>query len=112
MEKIDSNFAIIDSAKSISAQISKFAIIKTGGKQYKVKVGDVLKVEKLPPSIAKKEEKLQFEDIFAGKVVTVSRVAEGRFPKVRVLKFHPKKRYKKVFGTRQNFSQIKIEKIT
>ena len=82
-----------------------FAIIKTGGKQYKVKIGSVFKVEKLS------KENLEFKDILFGKTVTASLVSEGRFPKVRVLKFHPKKRYKRVLGHRQNFTQIKIEKI-
>lgn len=85
-----------------------FAVIKTGGKQYKVKVGDVLKVEK----ISSKDDKLSFEDILGGKKVTGTKVLDGKLPKVRVLKFHPKKRYKRVTGHRQAFSQIKIEKIS
>lgn len=85
----------------------KFAIIKTGGKQYKVKTGDTLKIEKLP----QKDGKLQFEDILFGKKVTAEVVLEGKWPKVRVLKFHPKKHYKRNVGHRQKFSQIKIEKI-
>ncbi|MFA6492973.1 MAG: 50S ribosomal protein L21 [Patescibacteria group bacterium] len=88
-----------------------FAIIKTGGKQYKVKVGDVLKVEKLTLDESSKENELKFDDILGGKVVTATRVLDGRLPKVRILKFRPKKRYKKVTGHRQSFSQIKIEKI-
>jgi len=90
--------------------IENIAIIKTGGKQYKVKVGDVLKVEKLPPKTGK-DNNLSFEDILSSKTVTASRVSEGRSPKVRILKFHAKKRYKRVTGHRQEFSQIKIEKI-
>ncbi|KKQ18119.1 MAG: 50S ribosomal protein L21 [Berkelbacteria bacterium GW2011_GWB1_38_5] len=86
-------------------EAEKFAVIKTGGKQYKVKAGDILKVEKLS------KENLEFKDILFGKTVTASLVTEGRLPKVRVLKFHPKKRYKRVLGHRQNFTQIKIEKI-
>jgi len=85
-----------------------FAVIKTGGKQYKVKTGDILKVEKLPEN---KEKSFTFKDILASKTVTASLVLAGRFPKVRILKFHPKKRYKRVNGHRQSFSQIKIEKI-
>lgn len=91
--------------------IENIAIIKTGGKQYKVKVGDVLKVEKLP-AVTGKDKSLSFEDILAGKTVTASRVSEGKLPKVRILKFHAKKRYKKVSGHKQEFSQIKILKIT
>lgn len=88
--------------------VENFGIIKTGGKQYKVKVGDVLRVEKL----SSKDKKLQFDDILSGKKVTAKVVAEGKMPKLRILKFHPKKRYKKVFGARQHFSQIKIMEIS
>ena len=88
-----------------------FAVIKTGGKQYKVKVGDVLKVEKLATDGSEKEKELKFDDILGGKVVVATRVLDGRFKKIRVLKFRAKKRYKKVSGHRQDFSQIKIEKI-
>lgn len=83
------------------------AVIKTGGKQYKVSEGDLLKVEKLPES----KEKLQFEDILGGKKVTASIISEGKAEKVRTIKFHSKKRYKRVIGHRQAFSQIKIESI-
>lgn len=109
-----------------------FAVIKTGGKQYKVKVGDILKIEKLscflPPTrsenrvkegdilkverISSNNKRLEFGDLLAGKKVTASIIGEGRRPKVRILKFHAKKRSKKVTGHRQKFDQIKIEKIT
>ena len=82
-----------------------FAIIKTGGKQYKVREGDVLKVEKIAG------KKLEFADIFAGKKVTATVIGEGKLSKVRILKFRPKKRYKRIKGHRQAYSEIQIEKI-
>ncbi|HLB95809.1 MAG TPA: 50S ribosomal protein L21 [Patescibacteria group bacterium] len=85
----------------------KFAIIKTGGKQYKVRQGERLKIEKL----VSKEGKVQFEDIFQGKKVSAKVLAEGKRPKVRVLKFRRRKRYKKVQGHRQLYTEIQIEKI-
>lgn len=93
---------------------NKFAIIKTGGKQYKVSVGDSLKVEKIRSSVGKRtsqKEKLQFEDVLSGGKVYASILSEGKARKVRVLKFKPKKRYKKVFGHRQPYTEIKIDKI-
>lgn len=87
----------------------EIAVIKTGGKQYKVKVGDILKVEKLPES---NKKQVEFSDILKGKKVLAERLLEGRGPKVRILKFHPKKRYKRVTGARQSFTQLKIEKIS
>jgi len=84
-----------------------FAIIKTGGKQYKVQEGETLKVEKLTAESGK----LEFDDILSGKKVTAEIVSEGKADKVRVLKFHAKKRYKRIKGHRQIFSEIKINKI-
>lgn len=86
---------------------NKFGIIKTGGKQYKVKVGDILKVEKLP----QEEGKVEFEDILNSRKVTATIKSQGRFPKVRILKFKPKKRYKRTMGHKQKYTQIEIEKI-
>jgi len=85
--------------------MAEIAVIKTGGKQYKVQVGDIIKVEKLS------EKKAEFTDLLNGKKVSTLIVGEGRHPKVRVLKFKPKKRYKRVNGHIQDFSLIKIESI-
>lgn len=81
------------------------AVIKTGGKQYKVREGDILKVEKIT------DKKLEFKDILNGKKVTALVVSEGKLSKVRILKFRAKKRYKRIKGHRQTYSQIKIKKI-
>lgn len=90
--------------------MSEIAIIKTGGKQYKVKVGDQLKVEKLDPP-AGGTEKLEFADILNGAKVTAEIVEQGKLPKVNVLKFHSKKRYQRTKGHRQAYTKIKIEAI-
>ena len=89
-----------------------FGIIKTGGKQYKVKVGDILKVEKLSQKNSPAGEKVEFEDILNGRKVIAKIQSQGRLPKVRILKFKPKKRYKKVMGHKQKYTQIEIEKIS
>lgn len=83
------------------------AVIKTGGKQYKVQMGDVIKIEK----IVSKDQTVEFSDILGNHKVKASIVAEGKQKKVRILKFHPKKRYRRVRGHRQSFTQIKIESI-
>jgi len=87
--------------------MSDIAVIKTGGKQYKVKEGDIIKVEKLPEG-----KKLEFADILNGKKVTASITSQEKSPKVIILKFRPKKNYKKTNGHRQTLSTIKIEKIS
>lgn len=83
--------------------MSDIAIIKTGGKQYKVSTGDTIKVEKLTG-----DKKLDFVDLLNGKKVTAEIVGEGKSKKVVVYKFKSKKRYQRTIGHRQNFSEIKI----
>ncbi len=83
-----------------------FAVIKTGAKQYKVEVGDIIKVEKLP-----EKETVEFEDILFGKKVKAKVISQGKLPKVRIFKFHRRKRYHRNIGHRQSYSEIKIESI-
>ena len=86
------------------------AVIKTGGKQYKVEEGDVLKVEKLS-DLSTDGKKLEFADILGGKKVSASIIGEGKREKIEVIKFHSKKRYQRAKGHRQAYSEIKIDKI-
>ena len=87
--------------------MSDFAIIKTGGKQYKVAVGDTIKVEKLS-----EEKKIEFTDLLFGKKVSAEIVDNGKLKKVIVFKQHPKKRYSRTNGHRQLFTEIKINAIS
>ena len=87
--------------------MSDFAVIKTGGKQYKVAVGDTVKVEKLAD-----EEKIEFVDLLFGKKVLAEVIGQGKRDKVIVFKQHPKKRYSRTNGHRQNFTEIKISAIS
>lgn len=89
--------------------MSDIAIIKTGGKQYKVKVGDTIKIEKIDPSADGK--KVEFDDILNNGKVTAEILEQGKSPKVEVLKFHAKKRYQRTKGHRQAYTKVKIEKI-
>jgi len=100
-----------------------FAVIKTGGKQYLVKEGELLKVELLEKNSG---DKIEFEPMLVisgdevkigkpavkGAKVTAEVLMDGKGEKVRVIKFHRKARFKKVYGHRQPFTEIKIEKIT
>jgi len=102
------------------------AVIKTGGKQYKVKEGGRLKVEKLP---ADKGGKIIFDQVLliagtdaknvkigaptiAGAKVEASVLAQGRAKKISVVKYKCKIRYHKKTGHRQAFTEVKIDKIT
>lgn len=104
--------------------MSKLAVIKTGGKQYLIKEGEILKVEKLPYEAGKNFE---FGEILlvvdddkvsigkprvAGAKVMASVLEQGRGKKIRVVHYKPKTREHKVYGHRQPFTKIKIEKIS
>lgn len=102
-----------------------FAIIKTGGKQYKVAEGDKVLVEKLA---RKAGEEIDFEQVLlvtngslenakigrplvVGAKVRAKVLAEGKGEKKIVFKYHSKTRYKKRKGHRQPFSKVEILKI-
>lgn len=99
------------------------AIIKTGGKQYKVAVGDKVKVEKLEGeagAVIKFEEVLFVGDekdvkigtpLVAGAIVEGTLVEQGRHKKVWGIKHKPKKRYKVKFGHKQTYTEVEITKI-
>lgn len=104
--------------------MSTFAVIKTGGKQYKVAEGQILKIEKLP---APEAQELVFDEVLmvsngdaakigqpkvAGAQVTAKVLKNGRARKIIILKYRPKKRYKKKQGHRQHFTEIQITKIS
>ena len=103
--------------------MTKIAVIKTGGKQYIAKSGDILKLEKLPKA---KDKEVIFNEILMvadGKSVklgqpkvkdakvTAKVLEQGRDKKVQVVKYKSKTRYHKVYGHRQPFTKVKIDKI-
>ena len=98
-----------------------YAIIATGGKQYKVSEGDVLKVEKLNAAegdsvtfdqvIAVSDNGLKVGADVANATVSATVVGEGKGKKVIVYKYKRKTGYHKKNGHRQAYTQVKIEKI-
>lgn len=87
---------------------SKIAVIKTGGKQYLVKKGDKIKIEKLENN---NKKIIIFDDILEGKKVSAKIISQGRSKKIIVFKYKAKKRYKKKAGHRQQYTEIEITKI-
>ncbi len=99
-----------------------YAIIATGGKQYKVSEGDVVRVEKLGVEAG---ESYTFDQVLAvsddglkignptveGATVEGTVVENGKAPKVIVYKFKPKKGYHRKHGHRQQYTAVKIDKI-
>lgn len=100
-----------------------YAIIATGGKQYKVEEGDVIKVEKLGLEagsevtfdqvllVGDKECQSWILQLLTGASVKATVVAEGKSKKVIVYRYKRKTGYHKKNGHRQPFTQVKIEKI-
>lgn len=100
-----------------------FAVIETGGKQYKVNEGDVIFIEKLN---AAEGETVVFDRVLAvsgdsgftagaptvaGAKVTGTVVKNGRGKKIYVMTYKPKKNQKRKIGHRQAYTKVQIEKI-
>lgn len=98
-----------------------YAIIATGGKQYKVSEGDVIKVERLDTEagnavtfdqvIAVKDNDLKVGEAVANATVTGTVMDQGKARKVIVYKYKRKSGYHKKNGHRQAYTQVKIDKI-
>ncbi len=100
-----------------------YAVIKTGGKQYKVEAGATLKVEKLVGDVGSKvviDKVLMIADgenttigapLIAGATVNATVVSHGRADKVMIFKFRRRKHYRKTQGHRQSFTEIQIGEI-
>jgi len=101
--------------------MSTYAIVRTGGKQYRVEQGQSLLVERLPASDGESValEPLLFVDgssvidgeDLAGVSVAARVVAHERGPKLRVVKFKPKRGYKRRTGHRQDLTRIEITEV-
>ena len=97
-----------------------YAVIRTGGKQYRVAPGDVVKIESV---VSEEDKTVEFSDVLAvsgeaGIVakpatakVTAEVLGEGRGEKILVFHLKRKKQYKKLQGHRQNFTEVRIKAI-
>lgn len=100
-----------------------YAIIETGGKQYKVREGDTLFIEMLPKEPG---ETVEIDNVLAvgeegqlkfgspgveGAKVTLKVVRHGKGKKIIIFKYKPKKNYRRKTGHRQPFSEVTVEKI-
>jgi large subunit ribosomal protein L21 len=97
-----------------------YAVIETGGKQYRVTPGDVVDVETLPFEVGSKIEitpiavftdQLRTGGDIGNVKVAATIVEQDRAKKIVVFKFKRKKQYKKTIGHRQNFTRLKVEDI-
>jgi large subunit ribosomal protein L21 len=100
-----------------------YAVIKTGGKQYKVEAGATLRVEKLVGEVGSKvviDKVLMLNDgtnttigapLVAGATVSATVLSHGRADKVMIFKFRRRKHYRKTQGHRQSFTEILINDV-
>jgi len=101
-----------------------YAVIKTGGKQYRVAAGEKLKIEQLPAEVGAEivlDQVLLVADgdnltmgrpLVTGASVQAKVLAQGRHDKVRIFKLRRRKHYQKHQGHRQNYTEIEITGIT
>ena len=101
-----------------------YAVIKTGGKQYRVSVGQKLKIEQIPADIG---QEITLDEVLStgsgesikigtptveGASVKATVLAQGRHDKIKVFKMRRRKGYRRTQGHRQNFTQIRIDAVT
>jgi large subunit ribosomal protein L21 len=101
-----------------------YAVIKTGGKQYRVAAGEKIKVEQIPADVGSKitldqvllvgegESVRIGTPMVAGATVIASVLAHGRHDKVKIFKMRRRKHYQKHQGHRQNYTEIVIDEIS
>ena len=100
-----------------------YAVIKTGGKQYRVQAGEKLKIEQIPADVGSQivlDQVLMLgtgetvtigTPLLAGAQVSATVVSQGRADKVRIFKMRRRKHYQKRQGHRQNYTEIQFGEI-
>ena len=101
-----------------------YAVIKTGGKQYRVAAGEKIKVEQIPADVG---SEITIDQVFlvgegdavkigtpvvAGASVKATVVSHGRHDKIKIFKMRRRKHYQKHQGHRQNYTELRIEAIS
>ena len=101
-----------------------YALIKTGGKQFKVAAGEKIKVEQIPADVG---SEITIDQVFmvgegdavkigtpvvAGASVKATVVSHGRHDKIKIFKMRRRKHYQKHQGHRQNYTELRIEAIS
>ncbi|MDR2259733.1 MAG: 50S ribosomal protein L21 [Azoarcus sp.] len=101
-----------------------YAVIKTGGKQYRVRAGEKIKIEQIPADVGSQitldqvllvgegESVRIGAPVVTGAAVTASVLAHGRHDKIRIFKMRRRKHYQKHQGHRQNYTEIRIDEIS
>ena len=100
-----------------------YAVVKTGGKQYRVVAGDKLKVEQIPADVGAEvildqvlmvgegESVRLGQPVVTGATVKATVVSHGRGEKIKIFKMRRRKHYQKHQGHRQNYTELQIDAI-
>jgi large subunit ribosomal protein L21 len=111
------------SVKPHSSEVVMYAVIKTGGKQYRVTQGETLKIETVAGDVGSAivldkvlmvgngDKVTVGKPMLAGASVNATIVANGRHDKVKIFKMRRRKHYQKHQGHRQNYTEIRIDGI-
>ncbi|MCX9157666.1 50S ribosomal protein L21 [Niveibacterium sp. 24ML] len=101
-----------------------YAVIKTGGKQYRVSAGQKIKVEQIPADVGAEitlDQVLMVGEgesvkigapVVTGAAVKATVIAQGRHDKIQIFKMRRRKHYQKHQGHRQNYTELRIEAIS
>jgi large subunit ribosomal protein L21 len=108
---------------NIHSESNMYAVIKTGGKQYRVVAGEKIKVEQIPAEVGTQitiDQVLMVGEgesvkigapLVAGASVSATVLSQGRHDKVRIFKMRRRKHYQKRQGHRQNYTELQINAI-
>jgi large subunit ribosomal protein L21 len=100
-----------------------YAVVRSGARQYRAGVGDTILVERLPAEVGQQLELSEVLLVADGEKVKVGQptvkkakvlatvVAQEKGPKVRIFKYHPRKRYRKRAGHRQWYTRLRVDEI-
>jgi large subunit ribosomal protein L21 len=110
--------------ESFTTEAIMYAVIRAGGKQYRVAPGDVIRIEKVAPAQGKDAGQMEFTEVLAisGEQGSIARpqaearvtgqvLGEGRGEKILVFHYKRKKQYKRLRGHRQPFTEVRITEI-
>jgi large subunit ribosomal protein L21 len=110
--------------KPISQEVNMYAVIKTGGKQYRVAAGEKIKIEQIAADVGQEividqvlavgngAELKVGTPLLSGATVKATVVAHGKHDKVRIFKLRRRKHYQKHQGHRQQFTELQIGAIS
>jgi large subunit ribosomal protein L21 len=100
-----------------------YAVLKSGARQYRAEVGETILVDRLPAEVGQQLEMDKVLLVADGERIEVGRptiegakvlatvVAQEKGPKIRIFKYHPRKRYRRRAGHRQRFTRLRVDKI-